>query len=119
MHGNRTAIGHRHAIGFTRRELIQVGYSGLLGMGLPSLLAGRAGPRAAADGPRGKGKSVLLIFLTGAPSHIDTFDLKPEAPDEIRGDFQPIATKVPGCPGLRAPAAAWRRGPTSSRSSAR
>ena len=95
---NPARMGHRHAIGFTRREVMQVGYSGLLGMGLPSLLAGRAraeGP-AADPGRRGKGKSVILIFLTGAPSHIDTFDMKPEAPDKVRGDFKPIATKVPG-----------------------
>ena len=86
-----------HAIGINRRELLQVGYCGLLGMGLPSLLARRA--RAAADaGPAttGKAKNVILIFLTGAPSHIDTFDMKPDAPAEVRGSFQPISTSVPG-----------------------
>jgi len=84
---------HEHGIGITRRELIQVGYSGLLGLGLPSLLERRARAAAAPGRP---GKSVLLIFLTGAPSHIDTFDLKPEAPAEVRGEFRPIATAVPG-----------------------
>jgi Protein of unknown function (DUF1501) len=88
----RKGLGHRHGIGLTRRELIQVGYSGLLGLGLPSFWArgeegGSARPRA---------KSVLLIFQTGAPSHIDTLDPKPEAPEEIRGTFQPIATQSPG-----------------------
>jgi hypothetical protein len=92
MMGNRTSIGHRHGIGITRREVLQVGYSGLLGMGLPSLLSGRAQGASTAK----RGKSVILIFLTGAPSHIDTFDLKPEAPAEVRGSFKPIATKVPG-----------------------
>ena len=43
-----------------------------------------------------KAKSVVLIFLTGAPSHLDTFDLKPDAPVEIRGEFKSIATKAPG-----------------------
>ena len=86
---------HRHTIGLTRREVLQVGYSGLLGIGLSGLLARRA--RAAsvpADG--GRAKSVLLVFLTGGPSHLDTFDLKPDAPAEIRGEFKPIATNVPG-----------------------
>lgn len=83
---------HTHAVGITRRELIQVGYSGLLGMGFPSLLAGQA---ASATAVR-RGKSVILIFLTGAPSHVDTFDMKPEAPADVRGSFKSIATTAPG-----------------------
>jgi len=91
--------GHRHSIGITRRELLQVGYSGLLGIGLPSLLAR---PAEAADAERSKSassrkpKSIILVYLTGAPSHIDTFDMKPDAPPEIRGEFKPIATRLPG-----------------------
>ncbi len=86
---------HRHSIGLTRRELLQVGYSGLLGIGTTSLWAGQAS--AAATAPRQKkANSVVLIFLTGAPSHLDTFDLKPDAPLEIRGEFKSIATKAPG-----------------------
>jgi Protein of unknown function (DUF1501) len=92
-------LGHRHACGISRRELLQVGYSGLLGIGLPSLFAGRSNA-VGATSDRGKGtrrpRSVILIFLTGAASHIDTFDLKPDAPPEVRGDFKPIATKVAG-----------------------
>jgi uncharacterized protein (DUF1501 family) len=94
-----SVVGHRHSIGITRRELLQVGYSGLLGIGLPSLLARRA---VAANEARTRGgasrkpKSMILVFLTGAPSHLDTFDMKPEAPAEIRGEFKPIATKLPG-----------------------
>lgn len=84
---------HNHAVGITRRELIQVGYSGLLGMGLASILSGRAQAKAAVA-PRVK--SVVLIFQTGAPSHLDTFDIKPKAPAEIRGSFQAIDTKAPG-----------------------
>ena len=86
---NRT---HRHSIGLTRREAIQIGYTGLLGFGLPSLW----GRSALADGSGPKAKSVLLIFQTGAPSQIDTLDPKPEAPEKVRGSFQPIATAVPG-----------------------
>lgn len=90
---------HRHAIGITRRELMQVGYSGLLGVGLPSILGGRS---VAADGTRASQvslktpKSVLIVFLTGAASHHDTFDMKPEAPVEIRGEFKSIDTSLPG-----------------------
>jgi hypothetical protein len=73
---------------------LQVGYSGLLGLGLPSLLAQRA---VAASGRAGrKPGSVILVFLTGAASHIDTFDPKPEAPAEVRGAFGTIATPVAG-----------------------
>lgn len=82
--------------GLRRRELLQVGYSGMLGLGLPGVLPRGA---AAAESDRSaahSAQSVLLIFLTGAASHHDTFDLKPAAPSEIRGEFQPIATAVPG-----------------------
>jgi uncharacterized protein (DUF1501 family) len=82
-----------HPIGVSRRELLQVGYTGLLGISLPSLLAQKV---SAAPLRARKAKSVIIVFLTGAPSHLDMFDLKPDAPFEIRGDFKPIATKVPG-----------------------
>jgi hypothetical protein len=86
--------GHRHCVGITRRELLQVGYSALLGLGLPELFSARAG--AAVGRGRSQTKSVILVFLTGGPSQLDTFDLKPEAPAEIRGECRPIATAVPG-----------------------
>ena len=77
-----------------RRSFLQVGYSGLLGMGLPGLLAGRgaADPLAKA----GRAKSVIVILLSGGIGQHDSFDMKPEAPDGIRGDFKPIDTAVPG-----------------------
>jgi uncharacterized protein (DUF1501 family) len=88
-------LGHRHTAGITRRELLQVGYTGLLGIGLSGLLTRPA--RAAGTGRApGKGKSVIVVFLTGAPSHIDTFDVKPDAPPEVRGEFKAVATKLPG-----------------------
>lgn len=86
---------HRHSTGLNRREWLQVGYSGLLGLGLPSLCArGAAGGSAARR--VGSARSVLLIFQTGAPSHIDTFDPKPEAPENVRGEFTAVETKAPG-----------------------
>ena len=78
----------------TRRAFLQVGYSGLLGMGLPGLLAGRA---AATTGTApGRAKSVIVILLSGGLGQHDSFDMKPEAPEGIRGEFKPIDTAVPG-----------------------
>jgi uncharacterized protein (DUF1501 family) len=85
------AFPHRHTIGLHRREFLQVGYSALLGVGLSSLAKA-----AKSAGPSRRPKSVIIVFLTGAASHIDTFDPKPDAPPEVRGDFKPIATPVAG-----------------------
>ncbi len=83
---------HTHSpIGFTRREAMQIGYSGLLGLGLPSLLKNRLLAQS-----QTAPKSIIIVFLTGAPSHHDTFDMKPEAPAEIRGEFKPTATSTAG-----------------------
>src|SRR5258707_12532116 len=91
-----SATPHRHTTGLTRREVLQVGYSGLLGVGLTGLLARQARAESAADGPgAGRAKSVGLVFLTGGPSHLDMFDMKPHRPAEIKGEFKPIATAGP------------------------
>jgi len=83
---------HTHSpIGFTRREAMQIGYSGLLGLGLPSLLKNRLLAQS-----QTAPKSIIIVFLTGAPSHHDTFDMKPDAPAEIRGEFKPTATSTVG-----------------------
>lgn len=94
----RDRLPHRHAVGMNRRELLQVGYSGLLGLGLPAILSRQAAGADSAQsaGVARKAKSVILVFLTGAPSHHDTFDMKPDAPAEVRGEFHPIATTAPG-----------------------
>lgn len=81
-----------HPVGLHRRELLQVGYSGLLGLGLPSLFSTQSKASAAERRP----KSLLIVFLTGAASHLEMFDPKPDAPAEIRGEFGVIQTKVPG-----------------------
>src|SRR5580692_1577314 len=79
---------------FTRRKFLQVGYSGLVGLGLPGLLAARA---AGTTGqPIGRAKSVIVILLSGGLGQHDSFDMKPEAPDGIRGEFKPVDTSVPG-----------------------
>ncbi|MCH8830477.1 MAG: DUF1501 domain-containing protein, partial [Planctomycetes bacterium] len=92
---------HHDSTLMNRRQLLEVGYSGLLGAGLPFVFSAQA---LAAKSP-GEGdttrasrqpKSVIIVFLTGAASHLDTFDMKPDAPREIRGEFRPIATPVPG-----------------------
>lgn len=90
---------HRHTTSINRRELLQVGYTGLFGISLPSLFAQRTLGFDASQPdrrPKRKTKSVIIVFLSGAPSHLDMFDLKPDAPAGIRGEFNPIATKVPG-----------------------
>jgi hypothetical protein len=77
----------------TRRAFLQVGGSSVLGLTLADLLRWRARAGVPASG---SAKSVLLLWLWGGPSHLDTWDPKPGAPLEFRGPFSPIATKVPG-----------------------
>lgn len=89
-----TAPIHSHRIGLNRREVMQVGYSMLLGASAAGIAAGAGASNATAPG--GKRKSMILVFLTGAASHIDTFDPKPDAPAEIKGEFKAIQTAVPG-----------------------
>lgn len=74
-----------------RRHFLTIGGLGLGGLSLPHLL--RAEDRA---GIRGSHKSVIMIYLTGGPPHLDMVDPKPDAPAEIRGEFRPIATSIPG-----------------------
>ncbi|MEM6691528.1 MAG: DUF1501 domain-containing protein [Planctomycetota bacterium] len=76
--------------GTTRRDFLQVGTLGAIGLGLPQYLhAARNG----AVSPEGDKKSCIMIFNLGAPSQLDTFDVKPDAPAEVRGPFKPISTK--------------------------
>jgi uncharacterized protein (DUF1501 family) len=82
--------------GISRRDVLRVGAAGLFGMGLtlPRLLELQA--RATAQGARASDVSLIFLFLHGGLSTIDTFDLKPSAAAEFRGEFRPIATNVPG-----------------------
>lgn len=90
MNRNDTQVSHPH---LTRRAALQAGSIGLLGLGLADLSALRA---TAASGRSQPKRSVLFLFLTGGLSHQDSFDLKPDAPAEVRGEFKPIATRTPG-----------------------
>jgi hypothetical protein len=78
--------------GIHRREFLRVGGLTFAGLSLAEVLRLRAEGNA---GSR-RNKSVIMIWLRGGPSHIDSYDMKPDAPAEIRGEFQPIATNVPG-----------------------
>jgi hypothetical protein len=78
--------------GLSRRRLLQAGGAGLLGLDVPALLAAEAA--GIAKGARAK--SVIFRFLFGGPSQLETFDLKPDAPGDIRGPFLPIASRTPG-----------------------
>src|SRR5438876_279095 len=75
--------------GWTRRQVLQLGAAGALGLSLPGAVS--AQPRTA---PRAR--ACILVYLFGGPSQLDTFDLKPDAPDHFRGEFRPISTNVPG-----------------------
>lgn len=91
--------GSRHCDGLTRREVLRAGAIGLGGLTLPGLLRLQQTAHASNSGGASKGgkaKSVILLFLSGGPSHLDMWDLKPQAPEEIRGTFRPIDTQVPG-----------------------
>ncbi len=77
-----------------RRSFLQVGYSGLLGLGLPGLLAARG--VSAGTATSGRARSVIVILLSGGLGQHDSFDMKPEAPEGIRGEFKPIDSAVPG-----------------------
>jgi hypothetical protein len=78
--------------GLDRRALLRVGGLGALGLTLPRVLAAESQLSAAAA----RAKSCIVLWMGGGPSNIDTFDLKPEAPPEIRGEFSSIDTNLPG-----------------------
>ncbi|MFK7734738.1 MAG: DUF1501 domain-containing protein [Pirellulaceae bacterium] len=84
--------------GMARRDFVRVGGISALGLGLGNYFrmqrASAAGPQQ--RGPKTKAKSCILIWLDGGPSHIETFDPKPEAPEEVRGPLQSIATNLAG-----------------------
>jgi uncharacterized protein (DUF1501 family) len=84
-----------HCDGVNRRNFLQVGAFGA-GLTLADMLRARAATQAPGAPTRSTQKSVIMVYLPGGPSHIDMYDPKPDAPVEFRGEFNPIATNVPG-----------------------
>ena len=82
---------HGYCDGIGRRDFFKIGGLAMGGLTLPNLLRAESQSNG-----RATRKNIINIFLSGGPSHMDTFDLKPNAPKEFRGEFEPIATNVPG-----------------------
>src|SRR3989304_3904618 len=76
----------------SRRQILRAGWMGLAGLGLGDLLR----LRGQAAGTSSSDTACIFVWLHGGASHLETYDLKPEAPDEFRGPFRPIRTEVPG-----------------------
>ena len=81
----------RFCDGMSRRSWLQIGSLAMGGLALPQILQGES-----QGGRRKRIKGVIMVILPGGPTHLDMYDLKPDGPVEIRGDFRPIATSVPG-----------------------
>src|SRR5262245_43179154 len=84
---------HKNCNGITRRDCLQLGLGALIGGGLVPALRFRAAAASAAE-PRARG--CIFIWMDGGPTHYETFDPKPDAPKEIRGELKPIPTLIPG-----------------------
>ncbi len=89
-------------LGMTRRDILRVGGSSLMGLSLGSLFQLQAASAATTAAPKiggagwGKAKSIIMVYLQGGPSHLDLWDPKDNVPDNVRSEFKPIDTKVPG-----------------------
>jgi hypothetical protein len=91
IYSDRTAT---YCDGVSRRSFLQLGVAGVASVGLADVL--RAKAQSADAGAPPKDTAVILLWLDGGPSHLDTYDMKPDAPAEFRGIWRPIKTKVPG-----------------------
>lgn len=91
IHAERTG---KYCDGFSRRSFLQLGVAGMATAGLSQVLAAQAS--AVEAGAAKKDTAVILLWLDGGPGHMDTYDMKPEAPVEYRGIWNPIKTNVPG-----------------------
>jgi hypothetical protein len=87
---------HRLCDGLGRRDFLRIGTLGGLGLSLPALAQTVAAPRQSSRSSFGRARRCVLLFLTGGPPQHDTWDLKPSAPAEVRGELKPIATNVTG-----------------------
>jgi len=84
----------KYCDGLSRRSFLQIGVAGMGTASLPQIL--RAKEASAQNGLPTKDTAVILLWLDGGPGHLDLYDLKPEAPDQYRGLWNPIHTNVPG-----------------------
>ena len=82
--------------GIARRDFIQLGVGGVLGLGMGDLISLRADAAKAAGKPTPDNVNCILVWLDGGPTHFETFDPKPDAPSDVRGEFNPIPTNVAG-----------------------
>src|SRR5947208_2212788 len=80
--------------GFTRRDFLRIGAVGMSGLSLPAIL--RAEKESAGQRSGARAKNVIFIWQQGGPPHQDMWDMKPDAPQEMRGEFKPIQTTLPG-----------------------
>ena len=80
----------------SRRSLLKIGTAGVAGLSLSSLLDAAETSKTHGGGPRPKAKHVIFLHQFGGPSHLDTFDMKPGAPDGMRSEFKPISSNLPG-----------------------
>src|SRR5690242_11678389 len=89
---------HTDCDGITRKDFLRVGGLSALGLTLPGLLQAQAdgAPLKAGSGAHPRDTAIILLWMGGGPSHIDTFDPKPDATQEIRGPFKAIPTNVAG-----------------------
>src|SRR4051812_26752016 len=87
---------HKNCSGMTRRDCLKLGLGTVLGGGLAHALRLKAHASPDAAAPPAQARGCILIWMDGGPTHYETFDPKPNAPAEFRGQFQPIATRVPG-----------------------
>src|SRR4051794_28894569 len=87
---------NRWCDGVSRREFLQIGGLGAAGLALPDLFRARAHGATPPARSAGRARACILLFMGGGPPQMDTFDLKPDAPAEVRGEFPPVATSVPG-----------------------
>ena len=84
---------------FSRRELLRIGGAGMMGISLAKLLGAAETTKAQSAGSMSpKADSCIILMLNGGPSHLDMWDMKPEAPDNIRGEFKPIPSSLTGVP---------------------
>jgi len=92
----RTGPTQRLCDGTTRRDFLRAGFLGILGLSLADVLRLEAAQAAELGTPAKNNKNVILIWLHGGQTQLDTYDMKPQAPAEVRGPFKPIKTNLPG-----------------------